>query len=148
MYKNILIATDGSDLADKAVEQGLNLAKGQNAKVTVMTVTEPWSPMEMASKLEAGRMNAIEEFEKEASERAAAIFAHARQLADKHGVTCETVHVPDKHPADGIVATCEERKCDLIVMASHGRRGVRRLLLGSQALEVVTRSKVPVLICR
>jgi nucleotide-binding universal stress UspA family protein len=63
-------------------------------------------------------------------------------------VSCETLHVRDSHPADGIIMAASQKGCDLIVMASHGRRGVDRLLLGSQANEVLTRSKVPALIVR
>ena len=148
MYKHILIASDGSDLADKAVEQGLDLAKGIGADVTIVTVTEPWSPMEMASRLEAGQNNAVDEFERQASEQAAAIFARAEAGAQKRGLSVHTVHVTDQHPADGIVDAAARRGCDLIVMASHGRRGIRRLLLGSQALEVLAGAPIPVLICR
>ena len=70
------------------------------------------------------------------------------QIAKQTGVTCETLHVKDQFPAEGIIETAKARGCDLIVMASHGRRGFARLLLGSQANKVVTHSTVPVLICR
>ena len=69
-------------------------------------------------------------------------------MAKAAGVSCETVHVKDQHPAEGIIAAAKDKACDLIVMASHGRRGLGRLLLGSQANEVLTHSKVPALIVR
>ncbi len=68
--------------------------------------------------------------------------------ATKQGIACDTLHVKDRVPAEGIVETAKARSCDLIVMSSHGRRGLSRVLLGSQANNVVTHSSVPVLICR
>lgn len=76
------------------------------------------------------------------------ILTHAADAAKTQAVRCETVHVRDRHPAEGIIETALQKGCDLIVMASHGRRGVNRLLLGSQANEVLTHSKVPALIVR
>jgi nucleotide-binding universal stress UspA family protein len=90
----------------------------------------------------------LEDYEKRAREGATIIFGKAIDIARKVGVTCETLHVMDKYPAEGIVETAEKQGCDLIVMASHGRRGLSRMFLGSQAAKVVTLSKVPVLICR
>jgi len=89
----------------------------------------------------------IEEYEQAAAERAEQILAKVRADAQKMAVPCETVHVND-FPAEAIFATAKAKQCDLIVMASHGRRGVARLLLGSQATRVVTLSSVPVLVCR
>ena len=145
MYKHILIATDGSDLARQALEQGLAIAKSFNAKVTAVTVTEPWGavvPAEMAIAFPAGV------YEERASASAARILSVVADAAKSAGVVCETHHVKDQFPAEGIIETAKERGCDLIVMASHGRRGLTRLLLGSQANKVVTQSTVPVLICR
>ena len=148
MYKNILIATDGSDLAGKAVTHGLALAKKMDAKVTIVTVTEIWSAREMAAKMEQGSRNPIEDFEKRAEEAAGKIMEAAKARAAEHGLACETVHVPDQHPAEGIIETAKDKGCDLIVMASHGYRSVKRFLLGSVANEVVTHSSIPVLIHR
>ena len=78
----------------------------------------------------------------------AEILANAAKLADQSGVAATTIFVSRQYPADAILSTAEAQHADLIVMASHGRRGVQRLLLGSQANEVLTRSKVPVLIVR
>lgn len=145
MYKHLLIATDGSELAAKAVEQGLALAKKLGAKATAITVTEPWVAMvtgEMVIAFPA------EEYEAGCAANAERILSRVAEVADKTGVACETLHVRDQFPAEGILATAKARGCDLIVMASHGRRGVARVLLGSQANKVVTHSSVPVLICR
>ena len=76
------------------------------------------------------------------------ILSKASATAGQSGVACSTVHLKERHPAEGILETAKARACDLIVMASHGRRGLSRLLLGSQAQNVVTHSTIPVLICR
>jgi nucleotide-binding universal stress UspA family protein len=148
MHKHILIATDGSELATKALEYGLALAKRDNARVTVVTATEPWSPLDIAHEARLRHPDPIGHFEELAAAAAKRILDDAAKRAKAHGVSCECVHVKDLHPAEGIVATAKDKGCDLIVMASHGRRGVRRLLLGSQAYEVLTHCTVPALIVR
>jgi nucleotide-binding universal stress UspA family protein len=145
MYKNLLIATDGSELAQKAVDHGLRLAKALGAKVTVVTVTEAWTSMIYG---EAVVYFPVEEYNASAAANAAKILAEASAMADKIGVAVTKLHVKDQHPAEGIVAAAKEQGNDLIVMASHGRRGLARLALGSQATSVVTHSPVPVLVCR
>ena len=90
----------------------------------------------------------IDEYDEGCAASAAQILALVTELAEETGVACEILHVKDRYPADGIIETAKARGCDLIVMASHGRHGISRLLLGSQANQVVTRSTVPVLICR
>lgn len=148
MYKRILIATEGSEFGGKALAHGLALAKALNVPVCVVTVTEAWSAFELARMARVGNRNPIEQFEEMVTAAASNILSHAADLAKSQGVSCETVHVRDRHPAEGIIAAAAEKGCDLIVMASHGRRGVNRLLLGSQANEVLTHSKVPALIVR
>ena len=148
MYKRILIATDGSELATKAVEHALLLAKLAQAPVVVATVTEAWSSFDLAREARQGTQNPIAQYEEMANSTANRVLEKASQVAKSHGVSCELVHVRDRHPAEGILAAATEKGCDLIVMASHGRRGISRMLLGSQANEVLTHSKIPVLIVR
>lgn len=148
MYKNILIATDGSELATKALEHGLELAKRESAEVTIVTVTEPWSALEMAEKARERQPNPVAEFEALAVEAANRILGAAAEHASALGVCCECLHVKDKHPAEGIISTAKHKGIDLIVMGSHGRRGFRRVLLGSQSYEVLTLCTVPALIVR
>ncbi len=150
MYKHILISTDGSEVAQKGLDHGLSLAKEIGAKVSVITVTESfpvyasagagvgagWVPIEMA------------DYDKVQDEFANRVFAGAKQAAEQHGVAVETIHVRNAQPAEAILETAKAQGCDLIVMASHGRRGLGRLLLGSQTSEVVTRSPLPVLVVR
>lgn len=145
MYKHILIATDGSDLAQTAVGQGMALARAVGAKVLIVTVTEPWRSTGASDMVITFP---LEDYEKRASDAATVVFGKATDIARKVGVAYETDHVMDKYPAEGIVEAAEKHGCDLIVMASHGRRGLSRMFLGSQAAKVVTLSKVPVLICR
>lgn len=145
MYKSILIATDGSELAHKALAHGFALAKAVGAKVTVATVTEPWTAVVPG---EMGMAFPVDEYEKGVAENAGNILGAAKREADATGVACETVHVSDQHPAEGILAAVKERGCDLIVMASHGRRGLSRLLIGSQTNQVMVHSTVPVLVVR
>lgn len=144
MYKHVLIATDGSELAAKAVATGLELARALGAKVTAVTATEPWTTMMTG---EPALVFPIEDYEKAAAQKADRILAEVEAAARQRDVACETVHVED-FPAEGIIATATARGCDLIVMSSHGRRGLARMLLGSQALSVLTHSTIPVLICR
>lgn len=145
MYKHLLIATDGSELAQKAVESGLSLAKSLGAKVTAVFVTESWAtkvPGEMAIGFP------IDAYEQSCADNAKQVLSAVGEQAKAKGVACELKHVKDQFPADGIIGLCKSEGCDLIVMASHGRRGISRLLLGSQANQVVTHSEVPVLVCR
>jgi nucleotide-binding universal stress UspA family protein len=145
MYKHLLIATDGSELAQKAVAQRFALAKAVNAKVTIVTVSEPWT---LAAPAEVAIVYPVEDYERAAAANASKILADASAAGAKLQITCDTVHVKEEFPAEGIVETARARGCDLIVMASHGHRGLMRLVLGSQAHRVVTQSTTSVLICR
>lgn len=148
MYKKILISTDGSELASQAVVHGAQLAKKVGATVVIVTVTESWSPLKLAAEVEQGNQNPIELFETVAGEAARETLEAAAALSDAEGIKAETVHIPDREPAVGIIETADRYGCDLIVMASHGRRGLGRMLLGSQTSEVLAFSKLPVLVLR
>jgi nucleotide-binding universal stress UspA family protein len=148
MYKHILIATDGSALATKALEYGLALAQCVGARVTVVTVTEQWSAFDMAQEAREHRPDPIGQFEAIAAAAAKQILDNALERGKALGVACDPIHVKDEYPAEGIIAAAKDRDCDLIVMGSRGRRGVARVLLGSQAYEVLTHCKVPALIVR
>ncbi len=145
IYKHILIATDGWDISRKAVTHGLTLAKELGAKVTAVTVTEPWLATLPG---DASVVFPIDDYEKAAAKVAHDILSKAEAEAKSIGVACATKHVADRFAADGILKYAQEADCDLIVMASHGRRGLARLLLGSEAVNVLTHSTIPVLICR
>jgi len=148
MYRHILIATDGSKTASKGVAHGIALAKDLKVPVSVVTVTEAWSAFDLGQMALLGSRNPVAQYEEMATAAAKDILEKAAQVAKSQGVTCELVHVRDRYPAEGIIATAKDKGCDLIVVASHGHRGIDRLLLGSQANQVLTHSKVPVLIVR
>lgn len=148
MYTHILIATDGSDLAGKAVAHGLGLAKQTKAQVTIVTATADWSVSEMADLAERGATEPVQEYERKAAAWAEKVLAKAAEAAKAAGVAATTYHAKDKAAADGIVEAARAKGCDLIVMSSHGRGGVGRMLLGSVASKVVALSPIPVLICR
>jgi nucleotide-binding universal stress UspA family protein len=145
MYQHILIATDGSELAEKAVVTAFALAKRLECKITAVTVTEPWTGM-VGGEMALGFP--YDEYEKSMAATAAKILSAVEEAGKKAGVACASVHKKDQYPAEGIIEAAREQGCDLIVMASHGRRGVAKLLLGSQATKVVTLSPVAVLVCR
>jgi len=148
MYEKILIATDGSELAGRAVAHGLKLAKELKVPVVVVTVTQMWSALEVAHAARLNKADPIEVYKESAAAWAQRNLDEAGEQAKAAGVSFELVHVPESAPAGGIIATPEKQGCDLIVMASHGRRGLGRLVLGSQANEVLAYSKVPTLIVR
>jgi nucleotide-binding universal stress UspA family protein len=150
MYANILLSTDGSEVAKSGVRHGIALGKALNAKVTVITVTEPL-PVDYGGGHASGwipTQDEIDGFEAACKERAGKALDEARAMADQIGWSAEFLHVPDAHPATAIIETAKVRGCDLIVMASHGRRGLRKLLLGSQTSEVLADGSVPVLVVR
>jgi nucleotide-binding universal stress UspA family protein len=148
MYKHLLLATDGSELADKGVRHGLALAKALGARVSACTVSEFVPALTLAMQAEVGASISDADIRRAADAEARKILDAVCRSAAADGVQCETVHVFDRLPADAILEVAASRSCDLIVMASHGRRGLPRLLLGSQAFEVVTRATVPVLVVR
>ena len=146
MWTHILLATDGSQLAEKAVSSGLKLARRLHASATAVTVSEPWAVARTAHG--AALMVPYDAFEKAVGDKARTTLARVDELAKELGIECTTVHIKETKAADGIIQTAKSRNCDLIVMASHGRRGWERLVLGSQALNVLTCSPVPLLICK
>jgi len=111
-------------------------------------VTEFWSPLEMADDVQAGILEPIQLYEDAVARTAKAILEDATNRAASTGVVSETRHVKDRKPAEGIMNTAELEECDLIVMATHGHRGLQRMLLGSQTAEVIALSKRPVLVIR
>ncbi len=147
MYKHILIPTDGSPLSHKAIVNGVKLAKAVGAKVTGLFAAPPATPVVYRDHLPAGYMTPREHaalIAKTASQYLGVI----EKAAKSAGVACECMHVTNDFPADAILAVAKKQKCDLIFMASHGRRGIASVLLGSETQKVLTHSKVPVLVSR
>jgi len=146
MYTHILISTDGSDVARKGLDQGLALAKSLGAKVTIVTVTER---MPVYYGLDAG-VAAVAYDGYGASQRDAAqkTLAAAEDAAVRLGVTADTVLLENVLPAEAILDAAKTHGCNLIAMASHGRRGLGRLVMGSVTAEVLAHSPVAVLVVR
>lgn len=145
IYKKIMVATDGSELAQKAVSKGLALAKKLDASLVAVTVTVPWSSIvsgEMAIAFSR------EEYLKGAEQQADQLLGKVANEAKESGLSCERVHVPEKFVSDGLLDTAKERGCDLMVMASHGRRGFSRFFLGSQTDQVLVQTDIDVLVVR
>jgi nucleotide-binding universal stress UspA family protein len=148
MYTNILLSTDGSDVARKGVKHGITLAKALNAKAIVITVTEPLE-VDYGGGHAGGWMPSEEEFDRfdaACKESAGKVLDEARAMAEQIGIYAELLHIPNEYPASAIIETAKSRGCDLIVMASHGRRGLRKLLFGSQTSKVLADGSVPVLV--
>lgn len=149
MYRKILIATDGSELAQKGVDQGLELAKGLGATVTFVTVSEPFPALAWGGAM-AGYIAADElvNYEESARKYARELLDKCKAEADAKGVGSKGIHVENRTPAEAILDIAGNEACDLIVMSSHGRRGIGRLVLGSQTAEVVSLTQIPVLVVR
>lgn len=145
MYKSILIPTDGSDFCERAIQQGVSLAKMMGAKVVAVTVTQPLHTGIPRSLIPDNLLSTVEN---EIVKQANANLAGAERAAKAAGVPIETVRVSRDHPWEGIVHTAKDKGCDLIVMASHGRRGVSAVILGSETQKVLVHSTVPVLVVR
>ena len=147
MYKHILIPTDGSDLSRAAALQGVKLAKSLGARVTAFFAAPPATPVIYDGFLPTG-YGTTTEHAAMIEKTAAKYLGVIEKACAAAGVPCQSVHETNEYPADAIVALARKRKCDLIFMASHGRRGLTGAILGSQAQKVLTQSKIPVLVYR
>jgi nucleotide-binding universal stress UspA family protein len=146
MFKNILIPTDGSEQSQRAVRLGIELAKVHDARVTGIHVIPDYHLLIAYE----GAFDPVteERIEEEAKARAETYLAHVRQTATEAGIPCSTVCETSDHPYDAILRTAETNGCDLILMTSHGRKGLAAVLLGSETRKVLTHTKVPVLVVR
>ncbi len=147
MYQRILIATDGSTLSRKAVGSGIELAALMGAQIVVLKVV----PRYPVSYFEGGMAVSVQEVakvEKQWAEAAQAVVDDVKAKAEASGVKAKAVTIKSDLVAEAIITATKKHKCDLIVMASHGRRGIKRLLMGSETQHVLTHSHVPVLVLR
>jgi nucleotide-binding universal stress UspA family protein len=145
VYKNILIPTDGTKFCQLAIQHGVSLANLAHAKVTGVTVTLPLHTGTPRLLIPADLLGTIHAETVAAANEKLAVVERAAKAA---GVEVETVRKSNDHPWVGIIEAAEEKACDLIVMASHGRRGVSALVLGSETQKVLTHTKIPVLVVR
>ncbi len=147
MYQRILIATDGSALSRKAVDSGIEMASLTGAQIVVLKVV----PRYPVSYFEGGvslPVSSIAAMEKQWTEAAQAVVAEIKDKAQAQGIQAKAVTHTSDLVAETIISIAKKNKCDLIVMASHGRRGLKRVLMGSETLHVLTHSHIPVLILR
>lgn len=146
MFKHILIPTDGSELSEKAVTNGIAFARSIGARLTFMTVSAPFHIVTMDAMMVTPETEEryMVDMEQLGQDRLDAIMEKSKAA----GVPCATLHVFDNHPYDAIIATAQTKGCDLILMASHGRRGVAALLLGGETNKVLAHCKIPVLVWR
>jgi nucleotide-binding universal stress UspA family protein len=145
MYKHILIATDGSSLSGRAVDHGVELATALGAALSLLTVSERFHVFA----LDAEQIDeTAASFREHMKEKALTALSEAAVVARAAGLEATQIHLEDDEPYQAIIRTAEDRRCDLIVMASHGRSGVSALLLGSETMKVLTHSKIPVLVIR
>ena len=145
MHRHILIPTDGSELSQNAIEYGMALAKAVNAKVTVLTVSASFQTLAVESGMIT---DTPEDYRKRTVTLAAKYLNAAKETALAAGVICETMHLEHDQPYRAIIETAAQKSCDLIVMASHGRRGISAVVLGSETVKVLTHSTIPVLVVR
>ena len=148
MYKHILIPTDGSATARKAVEAGIDYARESGARITFF-IAVPEYEVPLASEIIAHKpVVSMEEHERLSAEKARAILAPALERARTCGVDFDVDHALSNTPAEAIIDAARRHGCDAIYMASHGRKGLSRLLHGSQTIDVLTHSDIPTLVIR
>jgi len=145
MYEKILVATDGSDPAERAMKDAFDLAKQLGAKVIALTVTRPWYVVAPGELMVAFPED---EYMASAKQLADSILKSASEISERNGVACETIHLVQDYVYEGIIGTAQQNNCDLIVMGSHGRTGLERLFLGSETQKVLSHTAIPVLVHR
>jgi nucleotide-binding universal stress UspA family protein len=145
MFRHILLPTDGSVLSEVAIRKGVHLAKSMKAKITGISVM----PKQKYYLYQTDIIVQVkEETVKQHQIQVSRNLAFIEKAAKEAGVPCETLCESGDHPYEAIVRVAEQRACDMIMMASHGQRGVKGLLLGSETQKVLTHSKIPVLVYR
>ncbi len=148
MYQHIMLPFDGSELSLKAVHEGITLAKALGSKVTLITVVSPYH-IGVTSPITSSLVHELEKHhEEESKKEAQKLHTDVAARAKSDGVQCDSLVVMGDNLYAQIIENAETRKCDLIVMASHGRRGLDAVLLGSETVKVLTHSKIPVLVVR
>ena len=150
MYKHILVPTDGSKLSLKAAREAAVLAKTLKARITAVYVTEPYMPPMLSESMTMNRTIGQDQalYKAAAAKAADAALKKVRAAAEGAKVAFEGVATEGSAPWEGILATAKKKKCDVIVMASHGRGVIAGALLGSETTKVLSNSKTPVLVCR
>ena len=147
MYRHILIPTDGSELAEHAVTNGLSLARSVSAKVSIIVVETPFDVFSVPESKVQQMPEAFAKHAEQIKRHATSVLNRAAEAAKRSGVSCDTIQVEHEQPYQAIITAAKDKGCDLIVMASHGRSGLSAVLLGSVTNKVLTHTKTPVLVC-
>jgi nucleotide-binding universal stress UspA family protein len=147
MYRNILIATDGLELAAKAVEHGLSLAKFVGSKITALIVEAPFNVYDVPASRTRQMSDAFAQHAEYTKQHATKVLNHIADAAKAAGVAFEMLQLEHEHPHEAIISTAKDKGCDIIVMASHGRGGLSAVLLGSVTSKVLAHTNIPVLVC-
>lgn len=145
MFKHLLVPTDGSALSDAAIRMTVTLAVENRAKITGLHVIPEFHVLAYGTEMIADNEERVTQIARQHADDYLAVIARA---AAEAGVECNTVAVNRAHPYEAIISVATEQHCDLIVMASHGRSGMRAFLLGSETQKVLTHSQIPVLVVR
>lgn len=145
MFKHILFPTDGAATSKHVIKECIAFAKEAGAVITALHVMPRYSPFAYQVELEGESMR---QFQRECLMAAEEFLEEITVEARAAHVPCNPLHVTSDYPYDAIIRTAEEQKCDLIIMASHGRKGVKGMILGSETQKVLTHSKLPVLVFR
>jgi nucleotide-binding universal stress UspA family protein len=148
MYKHIFVSTDGSDFSARAIRTAVALAGATNAKLTGVYVIEPYAASAYGDGVMYGPVRSPKTFKRITEHESSAALAEVERAARAGGVRCETMAITADSPWAGIIVAAKSKGADLIVMASHGRRGLSGIVLGSETMKVLTHSKIPVLVCR
>ena len=148
MYKHILLPTDGSKLSEKAVKQCIRLAKSLGAKITAVNVTPEYQMVMDEGFVMPNAAMLKKRFEEETGKRSKQLLGEVKTEALAAGVDCDGVSITSGVPYEAIIKHAKKAKCDLIMMASHGRKGLSSILLGSETAKVLTHSTIPVLVVR
>jgi nucleotide-binding universal stress UspA family protein len=145
MYKTILVATDGTDFCNRAIEQAVRLGQAFGAKVIGITVVQPLHTGTPQGILPENLVATVTEQQDKIASESLKSFVQSAQAGK---VVFETVKQKDDHPWEAILRTAKQKGCDLVVMASHGRRGIGALVLGSETQKVLTHATMPVLVVK
>jgi len=148
MYKSIMLPYDGSPLSEKALDQGLALAKSSGSTVTLLYVLTPHHLLLGGGRPVPGLKKLEQQFQDELKKKANEMLESAKKRAAGASVECNTSIEEGASPHEVIIARASHLKCDLIIMASHGRRGLEGVLIGSETVKVLTHPKIPVLVVR
>jgi nucleotide-binding universal stress UspA family protein len=148
MFTHILIPTDGSALAEKGVASGIDFARNVGARVTLFTAVPEYQPPGEGEVMAHKRGISLEEHERRSEQMASHILLPGAARAAVAGVRLDTEYVQCNYPSEAIIAAAKRHNCDAIFMASHGRKGLARLVKGSETFRVLTESDIPTVVLR